>query len=76
MMEVVIKEVHSNMAVLVLCRDELKYERISSVLQEALATHYVLRPMAGQVLYLEHTFTNNLNHPLSVSISWKHPDLR
>jgi len=57
-------------------RDELKYGKISDVLQEALTTQYVLRPVAGQVLYWEHTFTNTLSHPLSVSISWKHPDLR
>lgn len=57
-------------------REELKRERISCVLQEAMTSLYLLRPLLGQALYLEHTFTNTFNHPLSVSIAWNDSDLK
>lgn len=68
--------IHMYVCVYVCTREELKCEKISCVLQEALTTHYMLRPRAGQVLYLEHTFTNTHNQPLSVTVAWKNSDLR
>ena len=59
-----------------LYREELKRDRINCVLQESLTSHYLVYSQIGKALYLEHTFTNTFNHPLSVSIAWSDSDLK
>ena len=57
-------------------REELKHEAISSVLEEALTSSFLLYPCMGRIVYFEHKLRNTHNHPLSVTIAWKDPDLR
>ena len=57
-------------------REELKQARIAVVLQASITSTLALRTLQGHVTYFEHEFTNTHSHPLTVSVSWRDPNLK